>query len=375
MKKLFVFLLVLLFPFSVYAVEITDSLSISGTATTVYQWLNMTKGYADDLTETKKKDRGTAALDFNVSFRPIENGEFFLRASFAKRDGLKAVSPFILSPNADDLFSDLKNINGHSRDHLLELWYAHKFELKKDMSIKITAGIIDSTAFIDDNNYAGDELSQFMNEALVHNPLANLPSYDPGAAVEFEWDKFHLRLVGMRSKNDIERNYNWLGAQMGYKLDTSIGEGNYRVYGYTTNKRFENWDADAYNALKGIGMSFDQQLIKDILGAFLRAGWQSSKAVVDYNKMYSFGLNLNGSVWGRKDDEIGIGYAYLKSPSKNEALKHSQVFEGYVKFKLFSYKSLSSDITFDYQYLRDKAHEGENTRAGNIYGVRLNFNF
>ncbi|MCS7204038.1 MAG: carbohydrate porin, partial [Thermodesulfovibrio sp.] len=103
--------------------------------------------------------------------------------------------------------------------------------------------------------------------------------------------------------------------------------------------------------MKGIGLSFDQQLIKDLLGAFLRAGWQDDEAKVVHNRMVSFGLNLNGSVWGRKDDEIGIGYAYLKSPSKNEELKHSQVFEGYVKFKLFSYKSLNSDITFDYQYI------------------------
>ncbi|MDW7998049.1 MAG: porin, partial [Thermodesulfovibrio sp.] len=131
MKKSLFLLFFLIFPLSAYAVDITENLSISGTATTVYQWLKMTKGYADNLTESKKKDRGSAALDFNLSFRPIENGEFFLRASFAKRDGLKAVSPFTLSPNADDLFSDLKNINGHSRDHLLELWYAHKFELKK----------------------------------------------------------------------------------------------------------------------------------------------------------------------------------------------------------------------------------------------------
>ncbi|MDI6864266.1 carbohydrate porin, partial [Thermodesulfovibrio yellowstonii] len=136
-----------------------------------------------------------------------------------------------------------------------------------------------------------------------------------------------------------------------------------------------NWDTDAYKALKGIGVSFDQQLIKDILGAFFRAGWQDDSAKVNYNRMYSIGLNLNGSVWGRKDDEVGVGYAYLKSPSKNEELNNSQVFEGYIKFKLFSYKSLSSDITFDYQYIRDKDRDSENTKAGNVYGVRLNFNF
>lgn len=379
MKKSLIFLVVLMFPFSIYAADIAEWLSVSGTATAVYQWLYMKKGYVDDHTKDKTKDRGSAVIDFNISLKPTENDEFFLRASFAKGDGLKDINPFIVSPNADDLFHDLKNINGHSRDHLLELWYSHKFPLQKDVSLKLTAGIIDSTAFIDDNAYANDELSQFMNEVFVNNPLANLPSYDVGGVVEFEWDKFHLRVVGMRSKNENEtmdiRNYNWIGVQIGYKIDTPLGEGNYRVYAYTTNKRFENWDSNSYKALKGIGVSFDQQLIKDTLGAFFRVGWQNDSAKVDYNKMFSLGLNLNGGVWGRKNDEVGIGYAYLNSSSKNEELKHSQILEGYIKFQLFNYKSLSSDITFDYQYLCDRARESENTKTGHIYGVRLNFNF
>ncbi len=84
-------------------------------------------------------------------------------------------------------------------------------------------------------------------------------------------------------------------------------------------------------------------------------------------------MNLNGSVWGRKDDELGVGYAYLKSPSKEE-LKRSHLFESYVRFQLFSYKAVSSDITFDYQYIQDKVHE-EGTKAAHIYGVRFNVNF
>jgi len=371
MKKALISLIFLLFPFSVYAADITDWLSISGSATGVYQWLNKAKG------DVENKDRGSAVIDFNVSVKPTENDEFFLRASFAKGSGFHSESanyPFKLNPNADDLFVDLQNINGHKWDHLQELWYSHKFQIEKEISLKLTAGIIDSTAFIDDNVYAGDELQQFMNEALVHNPLANLPSYDAGVAVEFEWDKLNIKAVGMRSKNDYEKHYGYYALQIGYKLETELGEGNYRIYGFTTDRKFENWDADAYKSLKGIGVSFDQQIIKDKLGAFFRAGWQDDSAVIDYNRMISFGLNLNGSVWGRKDDEIGVGYAYLKSPSKNPELSRSQVIESYVKFKLFSYKAISSDITLDYQYIQDKTRE-EGSKAGHIYGVRFNLNF
>lgn len=371
MKKALISLIFLLFPFSVYAADITDWLSISGTATGVYQWLNKAQG------DVENKDRGSAVIDFNVSVKPTENDEFFLRASFAKGSGFHSDSanyPFVLNPNADDLFVDLQNINGHKWDHLQELWYSHKFQIEKEISLKLTAGIIDSTAFIDDNAYANDEISQFMNEAFVNNPLANLPSYDTGIAAEFEWDKLNIKAVGMRSKNDYERHYGYYALQIGYKLETQLGEGNYRIYGFTTDRKFENWDADAYKSLKGIGVSFDQQIIKDKLGAFFRAGWQDDSAVIDYNRMISFGLNLNGSVWGRKDDEIGVGYAYLKSPSKNPELSRSQVIESYVKFKLFSYKAISSDITLDYQYIQDKTRE-EGSKAGHIYGVRFNLNF
>ncbi len=378
MKKLFVFVITLLFPLSAYAVDLNDKLSISGTATTVYQWLKMTQGYMDEEKTKKREDRGSAVIDFNVSFRPTQNDEFFLRASFAKGSGFHderhSTYPFKLTPNADDLFIDLKNINGHSRDHLQELWYSHKFEIEKDSFIKFTAGIIDGTGFIDDNNFANDEISQFMNEALVNNPLANLISYDAGLAGELEIKGFHLRVLGMRSKNDEGRNYNWIGAQIGYKLETSLGEGNYRLYAYTTNKRFLDWEGENYRALKGFGLSFDQELIKETLGAFFRAGWQDDKAEVDYKSMFSLGLNLKGSVWGRKDDEVGLGYAYLKSPSKNPELSRSQVFEGYVKFQLLSYKFLSTDLTFDYQYVKDSLREN-GSQAANIYSVRFNINF
>ncbi len=54
-----------------------------------------------------------------------------------------------------------------------------------------TGGIIDSTDYVDENAYANDEYTQFMNEALVNGPNGFAPSYDIGGAVEWEigiWD-------------------------------------------------------------------------------------------------------------------------------------------------------------------------------------------
>lgn len=350
------------------AYEVNEWFSISGTVTGVYQWLEKSAGEGED------ENGGSGVLDFTVSVKPWEGGEFSGRASFAKGNGLKNKSSFVLSPNVDDLEDDLKNINGHKwQDHLQELWYSHTFKFNEGTSLKITGGIINSTAFLDDNNYANDEIGQFMNEVFVNSPLGNFPAYDLGGAVEFEVNNWLFKFVGMTSKNEEENTYAYFGLQVGYKIDTPLGEGNYRIYGFVTNDEFSKWNEDGKASLKGVGISLDQQVIKDVLGIFLRAGLQDDKAVVTYDKFISFGLNVNGSIWGRKDDEIGIGYAYLDGPSRSE-VSHTHAFETYVKFKIFEYKMVSTDFTVDFQYMNDDLRDGTHNE-GYIWGLRFNVNF
>ena len=49
----------------------------------------------------------------------------------------------------------------------------------------VTGGIIDSTVYVDNNEFANDQDSQFMNEAFVNSANAAFPSYDLGGAAEF----------------------------------------------------------------------------------------------------------------------------------------------------------------------------------------------
>jgi len=362
----------------VKAYEVNEKLSIEANLTGVYQWLDQKKG------DFKNEEKGSAVLDVRITFTPTEKDEFSIRGSLAKGNGLKKVSPFILSPNADDLRDDLHNINNRSRDHLQELWYARTFDLPGNSTLKATLGIIDSTAFIDQNRFANDELTQFMNEAFVNNPLANLVSYDYGVALEWTKGRFSIGLVGMQSKTEEsdnptfdKRTYNYYAAQIGYKLETSLGEGNYRIFAFTTNKRFPDWKEEKKKALKGWGISIDQDLIKDKLGVFARAGFQDDDAQVDYKSMYSLGLAYKFNPFGKKDFELGIGYAYLKAPSKNEELKHTKAIEAYLAIPLYEKeKVFASTLTFDWQWMQDKLKDEENPEnKGNIFGVRLNFTF
>jgi hypothetical protein len=137
--------------------DLTDKFSIDGVIAGgyQYQWANR-----DD-------NLGRGALPFQpeFNFRPTEQDEFFAKLGFAAGNGLNGVTDFNLAPWAADLEDDVKDINGRKRDYLLTAWYQHTFVLGEDNALELIGGIIDATDYIDENAYANDEYSQFMNQA------------------------------------------------------------------------------------------------------------------------------------------------------------------------------------------------------------------
>ncbi len=368
--KVAVFLLSVLIIFTssmfAFAYDVNEKLTIDGTLTGVYQYGNY------DVKGLDNKDGGAVILDLGFNFHPTETDEFQITASFAGGNGLDKGNPFSLTPYADDLEDGLKNINGRNRDYLLEAWYKHTFKLDEKTSLALTGGIIDSTRYIDDNAFANCETSQFMNQIFVNHKNVNLPSYDIGGAIEFNISNFSIRSVVMNSKfEDAEgslENYNYYALQVGYVLETPMGTGNYRIYGFTTSKRFNDWDGTNKERLQGLGISADQQL-SPIIGVFARAGWQDDAAIIDHQNVYSAGVNINGKLWGREKDEIGLGYAYLTGADDSEIDK-TNAFESYFKLQISKY----NDISFDLQYINDSLKQ-ESDKSGFVYGVRLNAYF
>ena len=353
-------------PFLTYAYDINDKFSLEGTLTGVYQYGDWNAEDEDDA------GRGSAVLDLGANFHPTDIDEFQVTLSFAAGNALNDIAPFSLVPYADDLEDDLKNINGRNRDYLLEAWYKHTFTLSENTSLGITGGIIDSTAYIDDNKFANCECSQFMNEAFVNHKNINLPSYDLGGVLELDISNVSVRALAMNTNYEADvdtwENYNYFALQLGYTIDTGLGEGTYRIYGFTTSKRFQDWDETGKERLQGFGISADQQL-SSVIGVFARLGWQDDAAVIDHEAAYSGGVNINGNLWGRENDEIGIGYAYLTGADGAD-IDNTSAFEAYTKFQLTTF----SDITLDIQYMADNYKHDEDI-DGFIYGVRVNAYF
>ncbi|MCJ7594138.1 MAG: carbohydrate porin, partial [Desulfobacterales bacterium] len=114
-------------------------------------------------------------------------------------------------------------------------------------------------------------------------------------------------------------------------------------------------------------ISFDQQL-GEILGGWIRFGWQDDEAAIDYKDIYSGGFNISGNLWGRDGDNIGIGYAHLRGG--NLDVDHTDVFEVYGRFALNDIFAVTGDI----QNMKDSMNEGGSPK-GWIFGLRLTAEF
>jgi hypothetical protein len=344
---------------TVLGYDITDKFSIGGVMAGAYQqqWVDGDENLG----------RGALTFQPEFSFRPTEQDEFFANFGFAAGNGLNGVTGFNLAPWAADLEDDVKDINGRNRDYLLTVWYKHTFALGENNALGLTGGIIDATAYIDENAYANDQNTQFMNEALVNAPNGFAPSYDIGGAAEWEAGSWDITAMGMNvGQNDDGNNYNFFAAQIGYKLNTALGEGNYRVIGQITSKEF--LDEDGHKEKRtGVFISFDQQL-GEIFGAWIRCGWQDDQVLIDYDALYSGGLNITGKWYGRAADNIGLGYAYLNG--KND-LDYTQVVEAYWRVVLNDYFAVTADV----QYMQDKFDTDEDDVKGFIGGLRLTAEF
>ena len=352
------------------AYDLTDSFSIEGTATAVVQHADLDNVFNESDNKVSDTVRGATILDIGLNYHPTDNDEFQITYSFAEGEAINGIEAFSLAPYADDLEEDLSDINYSDRYNLLEAWYKHTFNFSEQSSLGITAGIIGSSGYIDDNEYANDEISQFMNDIFVNNTLANLPDYDVGAALEFESGLWSVKAVAMESENDDRNNYNYYAIQIGHHVATRWGTGNYRIYAFSTDNEFVDNDGMGEDNLIGYGLSLDQQ-INESIGAFARIGIQDDEVPVDHDEMISFGISIAGNKWNRPDDTLGAAIAFLDGASKSSSeINDTKAFETYYRYIFSDY----FDLTLDAQWIEDDLRESKDPK-GILIGLRFNANY
>jgi len=298
--------------------------------------------------------------DIELEFEPIKNGSFYMRIHAGEGNGADEGLE-----DAGALFADLNTINDDNPDDseidVLEAYYTQSFF---NEMLSISFGKTEPFVFVDDNEFANDENSQFVGKPFVNNPMFDSEDeYGPIIALNFNphllkslKDFTFTALVQSSSwpRNDEDQQKDkWsnffrrplVAGQITYSPKINGLQGNYRIYGWIqTYKHSRIGNKTGTDEGWGIGLSCDQYLT-DRIGVFGRFGYQNDE-VYEAPVFYSIGSVVKGLIPSRNEDELGIAFAGLKA---NHAFDHTDTefhVEGYYRIHLFDYFAVTCDLQY-----------------------------
>ena len=288
---------------------------------------------------------------------------------------------------------------------------------KKDVrNLTLTVGHLSAKDIFDNNAYANDSRTQFMNWSLMANNAWDFPAntlgFTNGATAELNTRAWSGRLSifqvsqvanGLRldwnlthawsAAAELERRYSprgHAGAIRLFSFDTRAHMGSYQdtIDNPTLGENIAL--TAAYRYKYGFGINLDQEIRKN-LGVFARVGWSDGKnqtfEFTDVDRTATTGLSLKGTGWRRPDDTVGLGVVmngisaahrqYLAAGGLgvtigDGALDYNaeRILETYYNCGIAKHFQL----TLDYQYAGDPAY---NRARGpvNLIAVRLHTEF
>jgi carbohydrate-selective porin OprB len=282
-----------------------------------------------------------------------------------------------------------------------------------------TGGVYAITDIFDQNAFAHDPRTQFMNWSMMDYAAWDTPAdargYTRGLAIEYYHDDWAFRIGrnllpvesnGMQLNGDFSNSYSDNAEiERGYEINGQPGR--IRVLGFRNVAKFGNFnDAMGYsrqfggtpdvgNVRKeqskfGFGVSLEQN-ITDSVGVFARYSWNNGQtegySFTDVNNSALVGVSIKGKPWARPDDVLGIAYAsngisganrdYLAAGGSNFFCgdgnlnyQREGIFEIYYSFKV----TKAFWLTADYQRIQNPCF---NTDRGpvNVYTVRGHVEF
>lgn len=204
-------------------------------------------------------------------------------------------------------------------------------------NVTITAGKFGVTSVFDNNSFAHDPSSDFLNWALIDagafDYAADAWGYTYGASVEWNQSWWSLRsgfFAMSRTPNGKELQTDFRQFQLIEEAEARLGlfgrEGKFKLLGFLSRARMGSYDDAVARALathavpdtalvrkyrSRPGFEFNiEQPVTDTLGAFARGsfnnGEQEAYEFTEINASLSGGVSLKGTSWGRGDDTVGI---------------------------------------------------------------------
>jgi high affinity Mn2+ porin len=286
----------------------------------------------------------------------------------------------------------------------------------------LTAGNFSTLDVFDDNAYAKDPRTQFMNWGnwtyAAYDYAADARGFGVGVAGELyrqDWVFRFARMTGPQEPNGLQIDFA-LAKHYGDQFEIEHAHtwwdqpGKVRVLAWRNRAVVASFnDATAYlkahpgtnpqsffdvrNGEKikyGLGVNLEQAIYPSV-GFFLRAmkadGRTETYAFTEVDDSISTGVRLAGSLWGRADDAVGV--AWLRnglSKDRREFLEAGGVSyfigDGQIRYRpeqvLEAFYSLKvakgTWLTADYQYIQNPAYNASRGPV-NVYALRAHAEF
>jgi high affinity Mn2+ porin len=290
--------------------------------------------------------------------------------------------------------------------------------LRSKRYFSVTAGKFGMADFFDGNTFSHDPRSQFMNWALMDNAAwdypANTRGYALGATAELGQPDWTLRFAFTLSTTEAngsvwdqkigKANTQTLEFEKRYTLNGK--NGTVRVLGFLNNGKMGSYKqalalspvppnvdtTQAYGRHKyGFGISADQYLTNDF-GVFAKLSYNDGHTQTWYfteiDQSISFGAQLKGTSWKRKDDELALafiangisnphrdylaagGYGFIIGDGK---LNYGTEMIAELYYKLNAYQN-KFFISPDYQFILNPAYNKDRGPV-NVFSIRAHVEF
>lgn len=200
--------------------------------------------------------------------------------------------------------------------------------------LTLTLGKLSVKDIFDNNTYANDPRTQFMNWALMANEAWDFPADALGSITGFaaelnqpQWAVRYGLFQVPRTSNRMAEDFRFFVAwamvtefERRYALGSHPGA--VRLLAFLNQAHMGSYQAAldgphppdieatrAYRLKYGFGLNVEQELFKHV-GAFLRLGWSDGQneawAFSDVDRTATLGLSIQGDAWHRPHDTLGL---------------------------------------------------------------------
>jgi len=282
--------------------------------------------------------------------------------------------------------------------------------------VTLTLGKFSVKDIFDNNAYANDPRTQFMNWSLMANGAfdyaADSIGFTHGFAVELnepQWAARYGVFQVTKVSNLMAHDWHLLKAwQMNGELERrwmlDDHPGTARLLGYVMRAHMGSFEAalesptrpadivatEEYRFKYGFGLNIEQEIVKNV-GVFSRLGWNNDETepweFTDVGRTVSLGASIKGESWHRSNDTVGVAYVlngishvhqeFLEAGGTgilvgdgNLSYGLEKIMETYYDFQVW--KTVHGAL--DYQFIEDPAFNRDRGPVS-VVATRLHWEF